>query len=89
MIAHHCTEVRFASLHSGGFTTMAVINPPERKLAKRTSVRCIDSGLSQLVYVYGFCCGLLRAYFSVLGLEAQRTYTLVHILLPFVQEPLN
>ena len=32
----HCTEVRFA----GGFTTMAVINPPERKLAKRTSVHC-------------------------------------------------
>ena len=32
------TEVRFASFLSGGFTTMAVINPPERKLAKRTSV---------------------------------------------------
>ena len=29
-----CTEVHFASLLSGGFTTMAVINPPERKLAK-------------------------------------------------------
>ena len=28
-----CTEVRFASWLSGGFTTMAVINPPERKLA--------------------------------------------------------
>ena len=25
---------------SVGFTTMAVINPPERKLAKRTSVQC-------------------------------------------------
>jgi hypothetical protein len=23
---------------SGGFTTVAIINPPERKLAKRTSV---------------------------------------------------
>ena len=34
------TEVRFASLLSGGFTTMAIINPPERKLAKRTSVQC-------------------------------------------------
>ena len=33
-----CTEVRFASFFSGGFTTMAVINPPERKLAKRISV---------------------------------------------------
>ena len=34
----HCIEVRFASFLSGGFTTMAVINPLERKLAKRTSV---------------------------------------------------
>ena len=32
-----CTEVRFASLLSGGFTT--VINPPEKKLANRTSVQ--------------------------------------------------
>ena len=37
----HCTDVRFASFLSGGFTTMAVINPPERKLAKGTSVQCI------------------------------------------------
>ena len=34
----HCTEVRFASFLSSGFTTMAVINPLEKKLAKRTSV---------------------------------------------------
>ena len=33
------TEVRFAILLSGGFTSMAVINPPESKLAKRTSVQ--------------------------------------------------
>ena len=33
------TEVRFDSFLSGGFTTIEVINPPERKLAKkRTSV---------------------------------------------------
>ena len=32
-------KVRFASFLSGGFTIMAVINPPERKLAKRTSVQ--------------------------------------------------
>ena len=41
---HHviqCKEVRFASFLSGGFTTMAVINPRERKLAKRTSVQCL------------------------------------------------
>ena len=41
--AVQCTEVRFASFLSGGFTTMVVINPPERKPAKRTFVHC--SGL--------------------------------------------
>jgi len=35
-----CTEVRFASFLSGGFTNMVVINPPEKKLAKRTFVQC-------------------------------------------------
>ena len=37
----YCTDVHFASFLSGGFTTVAVINPPERKLAKRTSVQCM------------------------------------------------
>ena len=37
----YCTEVRFACFFSGVFTTMAVINPPERKLVKRTSVHCL------------------------------------------------
>ena len=41
-IFKHCTEVRFATFLSGGFTTIAVINPPERKLAKRTSVQCMN-----------------------------------------------
>ena len=35
------TEVRFASFLSGGFTTVIVINPPERKLAKHTSIHYI------------------------------------------------
>ena len=34
-----CTEVRFASILSGGFTTMAIIDPPEKKLAKCTSLQ--------------------------------------------------
>ena len=37
----HCTEVRFASLLSGGFPTKAVINPPENKMANCTSVHCV------------------------------------------------
>ena len=35
-----CTDVRFASFLCGEFITAIVVNPPERKLAKRTSVRC-------------------------------------------------
>ena len=35
-----CTEVRFASFVSGGFITAVLVNPPERKMAKRTSVQC-------------------------------------------------
>ena len=34
---HHCTEVRFASFLSGGFIIAIVVNPPERKPAKRPS----------------------------------------------------
>ena len=36
----HCTRVRFASFQSGGFITVTIVNPPKRKLAKRTSVHC-------------------------------------------------
>jgi hypothetical protein len=36
-----CKEVRFSSFLSGGFTTMAVINRPESKLTKGTSVGCL------------------------------------------------
>jgi hypothetical protein len=35
------TEVHFASLFSGGFITAIVVNPPERKLAKHTSVHVL------------------------------------------------
>ena len=38
----HCTEVRFASFLSGGFITDTVVNPPERKLEKCTSVHWGD-----------------------------------------------
>ena len=31
--------MNFTSFLSGGFTTMAVMNPPEKKLEKRTSVQ--------------------------------------------------
>ena len=35
-VAHGCVLIIF---FSGGFTTMAVINPPERKLAKSTPMQ--------------------------------------------------
>ena len=37
--------MRFASFVSGGFTTMAVINPPERKLAKTAVFAIVTGGL--------------------------------------------
>ena len=36
-----CTEVCFASFLSGVFIAAIVVNPPEKKLAKRTSVLCL------------------------------------------------
>jgi hypothetical protein len=35
--------VRFASFLSGGFVTAIVVNPPEIKLEKRTSVQWLQS----------------------------------------------
>ena len=39
LLSPQCTEVRFTSLLSGGFITAILVNPPERNLAKRTSVQ--------------------------------------------------
>ena len=39
--ANHSTEVGFASLLSGGFTTMMIINPQDWNLANRTFVRSL------------------------------------------------
>ena len=47
---HHCTKVHFASLLSGGFITATVVNPPERKLAKRTSVHCVEKARGFSLY---------------------------------------
>ena len=39
----------FASFFSGEFTTMAVINPQEKKLAERDSVPCTEVGRTPLI----------------------------------------
>ena len=41
--------VRFTSLLPGGFITATVVNPPERKVAKRTSVQCYHTFLDQSI----------------------------------------
>ena len=51
LTALQCTEVRFASFLSSGFTTMAVMNPLERKLVKRTSVQWLEFTVGVLWYV--------------------------------------
>ena len=35
--------MRFGSFLSGGLITAIVVNPPERKLSKRTSVQCTET----------------------------------------------
>ena len=64
---HHCrgTDVGIARFLSGGFATMAIINPSEKKLAKRTSVQCgalplppprfilLNPGKTEVCKVYG------------------------------------
>ena len=47
LLTFHCIDVRFVSFLSGGFTTMAVVNPLENKLVNRTSVHCTK--LNQVV----------------------------------------
>ena len=37
----HCRKVRFVNFLSSGFITAIVVNSPETKLAKHTSVRCL------------------------------------------------
>ena len=69
------TEVRFVSFFSGGFTTMAVMNPPEKKLEKRTSVHW-DKFVSEKIFVKKICecfcentriMGFLITYLPTLG----------------------
>ena len=52
---NQCTEVRFASFFSDGFITDIVVNPPERRLAKCTSVQCLISKLSGFEGLKNWC----------------------------------
>ena len=75
----HSTEVCFSSFFSRGFTTMTVINPSKKKLAKRTSVH---SGLlSCLVF-----CHLSR--FSSLQVRSC-SYLLCCVRILFLRSPIS
>ena len=64
--------MRFASFLSGGFITAIVVNPPERKLAKRTSVHW-DGPTNQSAYVFlkisGACSGRVLGVMFLLHLK--------------------
>ena len=51
LLQPHCTELPFASFLSSGFIAMAVINPPEKKLAKGSSVHCFSDYCTLLVFL--------------------------------------
>jgi hypothetical protein len=54
--------MRFYSFLSGGFTTTSVINPPERKLEKPTSVHWVKQRHLQEGRKSPFCGGKLHKF---------------------------
>ena len=61
-----CTEVHFASFLSGGFITAIVVNPPERKLAKRTSVQWYNFLFDNIFSCFRMSFSYFRTSFPVL-----------------------
>ena len=47
-----CTEVRFANFLSVGFITAILVNLPERKLAKHTSVQWVAGSALKTLYFF-------------------------------------
>ena len=43
--------MRLAIFVSGGFITNIVVNPPEKKLEKRTSVQCVNGTASKIAFL--------------------------------------
>ena len=79
---HNYTKVQFASFLSGWFITALVVNPPERKLAKCTSVNCwvLYSGVSnsRTLWVYLFPVRILPCAFISPVLISIMTALYVH-----------
>ena len=57
------TGVRFISFLSGGFTTIAVINPTEKKFAKRISVCSGQKIIWKFIKFLAQLCFYLKCYF--------------------------
>ena len=79
--------MRFASFFSGGFTTMAVMNTPEKKLQKRTSVHpihctnyCPECQILSHILMWNINFHFQKAAFSIegfsvgSGLDSTRSY---------------
>jgi hypothetical protein len=68
--------VHIASFFSGGFITAIVVNPPERKLAKRTSVDCMGFRPDLVIFFSTLVCLIILwiygkvASFNMSRLEA-------------------
>ena len=57
--------MRFVNFFSGGFITATIVNQPERKLAKRTSVQCVDLPLGADLIIK---CNMLFLVQSILSM---------------------
>ena len=64
---NHCTKVRFA----GGFITAIVVNPLERKLAKRTSVQWC-----KLISIMLLVSHLTTKFFQIASARTEMTFLL-------------
>ena len=79
LLLQHCTEVRFASLLSGGFITAIAVNPPEKKLANQTSVRfrAVKKRIQQVLRAY--CPNIYCVPVYITSLRAGNLFWLFHL----------
>ena len=78
--------MRFARFLSGGFTTMSLINPPERKLAKRTSVRCRNEGFFKTAFDGANLNILEKRQVAITKIEIRMIFKIHNVLISFEME---
>ena len=69
----------FASFLSGGFITVIVVNPPEKKLAKCTSVHCLTLNFERCqIFMYRYLIKFAGTYIkSYMGVDHPITMVLL------------